>query len=307
MNPFHVKQQETILKSPITKAALKPFLRCTDYTVSGETFEILKDARLDFLVTSPRPLPDDLMNYYESESYISHTDANQNWFDKTYQLVKKITLKSKIKKLKKVHPNATSILDVGCGTGDFLKVCKDKEYEIFGIEPHKKARSLAQSKVNSTEIYDSLSTLQNKNHCKYDIITLWHVLEHVPDLENYIKTLKDLLNPEGVLVIAVPNYLSYDANYYKNFWAAYDVPRHLWHFSKEAIASLFKKVDLKVTKTYPMIFDSFYVSLLSEKNKKNKLGLWRAFTIGLYSNLSAFFTKQYSSQIYILKHHKKGK
>jgi len=300
-----VKQKESILKSPITNAPLEPFLSCTDFTVSKEKFTILRDYQLDFLVTSPRPLADDLMHYYESEDYISHTDADDNLFDKTYQFVRKITIKSKIKKLKKANPNATSILDVGCGTGDFLSSCFKSEFEVFGVEPNKQAREIALKKMNNNSVFDSFDSLKKVTNCKFDIITLWHVLEHVPNLIEYIKTLKKLLNPNGVLVIAVPNFKSYDAHHYKEFWAAYDVPRHLWHFSKTAIATLFKKVDLEIVKTHPMIFDAFYVSLLSEKyNQKNFKNL-RAFCIGVISNFKALFTKEYSSCIYILKHAKK--
>jgi 2-polyprenyl-3-methyl-5-hydroxy-6-metoxy-1,4-benzoquinol methylase len=297
-----VKQKESILKSPITNAALRPFLSCNDFTVSGETFQILKDSELDFLLTSPRPPEGDLMKYYESETYISHTDTRKDWLDKIYQKVRKITIKSKIKKLKKNHSNATSVLDLGCGTGDFLLACQEKEYEVFGVEPNIQARKKSQSKIQTTKIFDSFHSLQKATSCKFDIITLWHVLEHVPDLNNYVKMLKEMLNPDGILIIAVPNFKSFDAGYYKEFWAAYDVPRHLWHFSKKAIAVLFQKEALKIVKTYPMIFDAFYVSLLSEKYRKRNLIPVRAFCIGFISNLIAVFTKQYSSRIYILKH-----
>ena len=300
-----MKQQESILKSPITNAPLEPFLSCTDFTVSQEKFTILKDTQLDFLVTSPRPLDDDLMHYYESEDYISHTDADDNLFDKTYQFVRKITIKSKIEKLKKVHPSATSILDVGCGTGDFLESCLKNDYEVFGIEPNKQARELGLQKINKNSVFDSFDSLKKVTNCKFDVITLWHVLEHVPNLLEYTKTLKDILNPNGVLVIAVPNFKSYDAHHYKEFWAAYDVPRHLWHFSKEAITTLFKKVDLKIVKTHPMIFDAFYVSMLSEKNNRKYFKNLRAFCVGVFSNFEALFTKEYSSRIYILKRVKK--
>jgi 2-polyprenyl-3-methyl-5-hydroxy-6-metoxy-1,4-benzoquinol methylase len=300
-----VKQKETTLKSPITNAPLEAFLNCTDFTVSQEKFTILKDTQLDFLVTSPRPLTKDLMAYYESDSYISHTDSRKNLFDKTYQFVKKITIKSKIKKLKKVHPNAMNILDIGCGTGDFLTSCFKNEFEVFGVEPNKQAREIALQKINNNSVFDSFDSLKKATNCKFDIITLWHVLEHVPNLLDYIKTLKKLLNPNGVLVIAVPNFKCYDAHHYKEFWAAYDVPRHLWHFSKNAIATLFKKVDLEITKTYPMIFDAFYVSMLSEKNNQKHFKNVRAFCVGVFSNLKALYTKEYSSQIYILKHAKK--
>jgi 2-polyprenyl-3-methyl-5-hydroxy-6-metoxy-1,4-benzoquinol methylase len=139
---------------------------------------------------------------------------------------------------------------------------------------------------------------------QFDVITLWHVLEHVPNLENYIATLKSKLKPNGILIVAVPNYKSYDAGYYKQFWAAYDVPRHLWHFSKKSIQGLFAKQEMHVVKILPMVFDSFYVSLLSEKYKNGKSNFLKAFYVGLLSNLKAAGTKEYSSLIYVIKNTK---
>ena len=130
---------------------------------------------------------------------------------------------------------------------------------------------------------------------------MWHVLEHVPNVENQIAQLKRLLKPHGTIFIAVPNFKSYDANYYGNFWAAYDVPRHLWHFSKTAIQKLFAKQNLKLIKILPMILDSFYVSLLSEKYKTGKMNFVKAFYIGLLSNIKAKQNLEYSSHIYVIK------
>ncbi len=295
-----MKHQEHIKKSPITNADLIPFLNCIDYTVSGEEFSLLKDAETNFLITSPRPVAKDLMTYYKSDNYISHTDTNITLFDKVYQKVRFYTTKSKVKKISKIKTDIQNILDVGCGTGNFLNACRQEKWQVFGVDPHNGARTIAQQKINSKHLYNSLETLQQHNpNQKFDVITLWHVLEHVPNLESYIISLKKLLKPDGVLVIAVPNFLSFDAQYYKSFWAAYDVPRHLWHFSPKAIKLLFKKVDLQVVDIWPMIFDSFYISFLSEKNKKGNI--IRASLIGFWSNIKALFSKNYSSLTYILR------
>ncbi|RKF05136.1 methyltransferase family protein [Tenacibaculum lutimaris] len=273
---------------------LKPFLNCIDYTVSEESYEVMKNEVYDMLVTSP--VPSNLDKYYLSENYISHTDSKKSLFDKVYQLVKNHTLKKKLKLINSFKTEEKTILDVGAGTGDFLKVCKTGGWKITGIEPSDKAREYAESK--NIVLYENLNQVENN---QFDVITLWHVLEHIPNLVEYIKQLKKLLKPNGVLIIAVPNHKSFDAKHYKEFWAAYDVPRHLWHFSKTAISKLFSLVDMNVEKILPMKFDSYYVSLLSENYKTKKSRPFNAFFIGLQSNLKAKRNGEYSSLIYIIK------
>ncbi len=294
--------------SPINKAnTLSKFLKCTDFTVSRETFTLLIDKKSELLITSPQPSLENLPSYYESSEYISHTDSKKSLFDKIYQIVKKYTISKKIKLVKsllkdiKLDNVKPKILDIGCGTGDFLVACDKKEFEVFGVEPNVNAKNIAKQKIIKTDFTIQNSIFDLDINVKYDVITMWHVLEHVPDLEKYISKLKSLLQPNGILIIAVPNYKSYDAKYYKEFWAAYDVPRHLWHFSKKSISLLFSKVAMQVKFIYPMKLDSFYVSLLSEKYKTGKSNFIKAFYIGLLSNIRAKSKKEYSSLIYVLK------
>jgi 2-polyprenyl-3-methyl-5-hydroxy-6-metoxy-1,4-benzoquinol methylase len=290
------------IKSPINSGTkLLYYLSCIDYTVSREIFSLLLDETSDLLITSPQPKKGDLSKYYQSDEYISHTDSNKTVVDKIYQYVKKYAIYKKVSLINKLFYSKKKnikILDVGCGTGDFLVYCKNKNFDVCGVEPNKTANAISTSKLHQTVFFD-VSELPNKT--KFDVITLWHVLEHIPNLNEYISRLKDLLKDDGFLIVAVPNYKSYDANHYKEYWAAYDVPRHLWHFSQKSISLLFSKFDLSVIKVLPMIFDSFYVSLLSEKNKTRKNNFIKAFFIGLKSNLSALTTKEYSSQIFIIK------
>lgn len=281
------------------------YLTCEDFTVSNEKFDLLMDKDLDMLITSPQPKANDLGRYYESEDYISHTDSKSSVFDKVYQLVKNYTTKQKLQLINSFQSKENTILDIGCGTGDFITFCKQNGWNITGVEPNNQARNLASGKINSevnrTVIFESIESLKKNNTEKYDVITMWHVLEHVPNLEEYISYLKQLLKPNGTLVIAVPNYKSYDANHYGKFWAAFDVPRHLWHFSKRSIQKIFLKFDLELIRTVPMKFDSYYVSLLSEKYKSGSSNPFKAFYIGFVSNLKAKSSKEYSSLIYILK------
>ena len=276
----------------------KHFLNVKDYSVSQETFELLHDEELDMLITHPQPSLEKLPSYYESVDYISHTDGNKSLFEKMYQFVKSIALKNK---LKLINSQSTKgrILDIGAGVGDFLSVAKNDGWQTIGIEPSEKAKAIAINK--GVSFVENLSELESNS---FDVITMWHVLEHVPDLENQIKELKRLIKPSGTVIIAVPNFKSYDASHYGIFWAAYDIPIHLWHFSKTAIQKLFAKEKLELVKVLPMKFDSFYVSLLSEKYKTGKMNFIKAFYVGLKSNWKGNQNSEYSSHIYILKNTK---
>ncbi|KAF2332203.1 class I SAM-dependent methyltransferase [Flavobacterium nitrogenifigens] len=274
----------------------KHFLTVKDHSVSKEIFDLYYDEELDMLITSPQPELQNLGKYYESEDYISHTDNKRSLFEKAYHFVKNIALKNKLNLINSQQPKKGKLLDIGAGTGDFLLTAKNDGWETIGVEPSDRAKNIAKEKGIS--FVEETSALESNS---LDVITMWHVLEHVPNLEHQIQELKRLLKPTGTLIVAVPNYKSFDAGHYETFWAAYDVPIHFWHFSKKSIQLLFERVDMKLEKILPMKFDSFYVSLLSEKYKTGKMNYIKAFFIGLKSNLKAKNTKEYSSHIYVLK------
>ncbi len=274
----------------------KLFLSVIDYSVSKETFDLYYDQDLDLLITSPQPSPENLGRYYESNDYISHTDSKRSLFEKVYHFVKGIALKNKLNLINNCSSSKGNLLDIGAGTGDFLFTAKQNGWETIGVEPSEKAKGIAIGK--GIKFSDSTQDLESHS---FDVITMWHVLEHVPNLEIQIKELKRLVKPNGTIIIAVPNFKSYDANYYGEFWAAYDVPIHFWHFSKKAIQLLFEKENIKLEKVLPMKFDSFYVSLLSEKYKNGKMNFVKAIWIGLVSNWKAKSSLEYSSHIYVLK------
>jgi len=248
------------------------------------------------LVTQPKPAS--LEKYYNSATYISHTDGNSSVVEKIYQRVKRYSLGKKVRLIDTYAGASKSLLDVGAGTADFLIEAARNGWAVSGIEPNANARSKALEK--GVSLATELAAVKNK---KFEVITLWHVLEHLPNIQEHIKVLRSLLTANGVLIVAVPNYKSFDAQHYKSFWAAYDVPRHLWHFSKKTIKKLFDREKMTVAETKPLIFDSFYVSLLSEKYKTGKQNFVAAFFIGLRSNIAAWKTGEYSSLIYILKKH----
>lgn len=242
------------------------------------------------------PVPSNLSRYYNSESYISHSDQSTTLLDKLYLTVKQHNLRRKLSLINSFDSNHRQLLDIGAGTADFLQLAQQNQWHVHGIEPNPLARNKAKTK--GINLAQSIHDLPNKT---YDIITLWHVLEHLPNLDDQLKDITSLLSHSGTLIIAVPNYKSYDAIHYKEYWAAYDVPRHLWHFSKKSIQKLFAPYGLTLERTKPMWFDSFYVSILSEKYKNKKNNYFLGFFHGFLSNLQGLKTKEYSSHIYILK------
>ncbi len=268
-------------------------LELKDYFLTQEDFVLKRNSEFGFLETHPRPI-ENLDKYYESETYISHTDSRKNISEKIYQLIKTINIKKKFSMLSSPKPG-TKILDYGCGVGDFLAFAQNKNLNILGVEPNLNAMKIAQNKVGKNLIVNY--ELKNISE-KFDVITLWHVLEHIPDLYEFIEELKKHLNPDGRILIAVPNHLSFDAKFYKKYWAAYDVPRHLWHFSPESMEALFNSFGMKIEKKYALWFDSFYVSFLSEKYKKTNLGFLRAFIVAFISNINGIISGNYSSIVY---------
>lgn len=277
------------------KDQTKIYLKTKDYLVSGETFNLVYDSNLEMLKTNPQPDVENLSKYYESEDYISHTDAKRGLVSILYQTVKKWSLQKKTKLIFKMNGSVGTLLDVGAGTGEFLKVAKEKSWKVQGMEP-----SYAAANLSAQKGIELKSSLEDFRGSRFDVVSLWHVLEHIPNLEETIAHLSELVKPDGCLIIAVPNFKSYDAKYYQEYWAAYDVPRHLWHFSKESMEKLFSK-NFRLEKIEPMIFDAFYVSLLSEKYKTGNNFSIKAFWVGLKSNFKAKDTNEYSSHIYCFR------
>lgn len=271
-------------------------IKVKDHFNSGETFSLEKDAQFGFLKTTPTP--HDLHKYYDHEDYISHTDSKKSLFDLVYQFIKGIALKRKVKLINNLNSSEKSLLDIGCGVGDFLSEAKNDGWLVTGIEPNEVANKIASSKI-SQEVLNDVEDICTER--SFHVITLWHVLEHLPDLNTKITRIKKLLADDGWLIIAVPNHQSFDAWYYKEYWAAYDVPRHLWHFDKESLKKLMDFHEMEVKEIAPMKFDSYYVSLLSEKYKSGSLNIFNALFVGSRSNLKARSNMNYSSLIYLVQ------
>ena len=285
---------------------VKEFLSTKDYFITRDPFFVYECDNCKVLFTYPVPENSVLYSkYYKSDNYLSHNKKASDLFSRLYRAVQKINIKKKIKLLEEVNKSGEKkMLEIGAGTGDFMAACGNYGWRCFGVEPSDKARAVA-IEFNKINLAPTINEIGESG---FSIITLWHVLEHIADLGETIEKLKSLLSPNGRLIIAVPNHRSFDARHYKQFWAGYDVPRHLYHFNKTSLSSIMKASGFDMIKTYPMIFDSFYVSLLSEKYKHNKLiiNYLYGFTIGLISNISSVLTGESSSIIFIFQKRGQG-
>ena len=275
-------------------------LKAKDHTVSNEEFEIWQCNICTLRFTQSIPGKEQIVAYYKSENYISHSDTNKGLVNFLYHKVRKRTLVVKRKLIEKSAGISNGeILDIGCGTGSFLHSMQQAGWKITGLEPDETARDKAKELYGL--IVQSPEVLFQLPPSTFDVITMWHVLEHVHELKGYVKQIRRLLKPNGRLLVAVPNYTCYDQYVYKQYWAGYDVPRHLYHFSPDAMINLLVEYELKLLSVRPMLFDSFYVSMLSEKYKTGKNNFVKAVWVGLVSNFKALRDKEKcSSVIYII-------
>ncbi|MCS6904309.1 MAG: class I SAM-dependent methyltransferase [Bacteroidia bacterium] len=274
------------------------FLQAPDFLVTRQEFQIVKCQNCNLLFTNPRPTEETIGLYYESQEYISHSNTQASLLAKLYQVVRKYTIRQKANLIRQKISSPTHLLDVGCGTGEFLSFMEKKGWIVTGIEPSEKARRYAQ-KYYRLNIFEP-SYLFDLPEKSYEVITLWHVLEHLHRVNEYLERLKKLLKPDGFLILALPNSQAAEARYYGSYWAAYDLPRHLYHFSPSTLQHLLKKHRIQVLEKKRMLFDAFYVALLSERYQDHALAYLRAFGCGFWSNLIALMNiDRCSSLIYI--------
>jgi 2-polyprenyl-3-methyl-5-hydroxy-6-metoxy-1,4-benzoquinol methylase len=294
---------ETLKNCPVCQSnSFNNYLNVEDYTVSKKEFTIQQCNACYFLFTNPRPDIDEIGAYYQSQEYISHHDEAKNIMSRVYTSVRNYTIAKKIKLINQLYPKQGSLLDIGCGTGNFLQATKQAGWKIAGTEPDPAARKIAGNRVG--EIIQETINAAELSSQQYDVITMWHVLEHVHLLNETIDWLSAHLAPQGKIIIAVPNPQSADAAHYRKFWAAFDVPRHLYHFTKDSMALLMKKHGFMIDTIHPMWFDSFYVSMLSTKYKSRQIDLFDSIKTGIISNVKGKSGKSKdlntSSLIYVI-------
>jgi 2-polyprenyl-3-methyl-5-hydroxy-6-metoxy-1,4-benzoquinol methylase len=282
-----------------SSASIYPAVSAKDHTVSQEIFEIWHCDDCTIRFTQKVPNASTIGPYYQSPDYVSHSDTDKGFINRLYHRVRNHTLTTKRKLLQEITGKEKAVLlDIGAGTGAFANTMRQADWTVMGLEPDAKARQNAESKYGI--LLQSAENLFRLEDAQFDAITMWHVLEHVHDLHGYLERCYSVIKPGGRLVIAVPNYTSRDAKTYRGFWAAYDVPRHLYHFSPKGMEQLVKAKGFILEDTRPMWFDSFYVSMLSEQYKNGSGNIIGALWNGMLSNLVALGNKKRcSSVIYI--------
>jgi 2-polyprenyl-3-methyl-5-hydroxy-6-metoxy-1,4-benzoquinol methylase len=276
-------------------------LTCKDFVATGESFDLHRCNNCSFLFTNPRPRAIEIGLYYQSDRYVSHAGDKQNlsFMYKVYDVVRDYSIKQKLKLIKSYHPNG-KLMDLGCGLGYFLNgVVKDKTFDALGVDVSTEAIDYVKQKFGYAVLgEDKLDTIEEHS---FDVITQWHVLEHVHLLNERMQQLKRMLKPNGTLFIAVPNSNSWDAKHYREFWDGYDVPRHLYHFNQKSFGLLMQKHGFEVIQTKPMIFDAPYISMRSEVLKESGLSFVRGAISGAVSTINALGNKNYSSLLFVVK------
>ena len=278
---------------------LNKIFSAIDYIATKEKFDILECPKCEIRITSPLPKKNQLKKYYESKNYRPHKKKTYSIIDLLYNIIRKYMFFKKRKLIEKhSHLKKGKILDIGCGTGEFASFMKNSGWDVVCVDSSNEARSIAMQRFNLKVLnIDQFFDLKN---IRFDVITMWHTLEHVDKPIEYINKVNKILNDDGKFIFAVPNYESFDSKFFGKYWAANDVPRHLYHYSKKSVKKILKKSNLLVSNIIGLPFDAYYVSYLSSRYKKTSL--LNSLLVGFISNFKAKYTNNmYSSLIYIGK------
>lgn len=298
---------EKLINCPVcSNSEITEYLSCQDYVSSNETFTIYRCNNCTLQFTNPRPKDIEIGKYYQSDKYISHSGSekkNLGLMYKIYDMVRNFSITGKLNIIKTYHKSG-KLLDLGCGMGYFANgVKQDKTFDLDSADVSEEAMQYVKKTFNIDVMNEN--NLNNIPANSYDTITQWHVIEHVHKIEERMLLLKKILKQDGTMFIAVPNQDAWDAKYYKNCWDGYDVPRHILHFNRNSFSHLMERYGFKIVAEKPLWFDAPYISMRSEIHKGNNLSMLRGGIVGIISNVSAIFTRNYSSIMFIVKHHEK--
>lgn len=293
---FHMTKI-TYTECPLCKSSkLQSLFSCKDQFATNEKFDIYKCQDCSFTFTQNIPDEKEIGRYYESPSYISHSDTNKGFVNHCYHIVREIMLRKKAKLINSlVDKSKTRLLDYGAGTGYFARIMQKYDWDVTAIEKSPQARNFSKERFNFE--MQAPETLNDYEEGYFDVVTMWHVMEHIQHINEFWELLYNILDDNGIAVIALPNCMSHDAQHYGENWAAYDVPRHLWHFSPSTIMKFGRKHGFILERQYTMPFDGFYISMLSEQNKGSKFSTLKGCLNGLLGWIASWNKKSASSSI----------
>jgi len=251
-----------------------PYIEVLD-RFSCKSFQIVK-CECGFKFLSPRPKFSGITYYYENDDYDPHRLENKSIFHTVYGWVQKIALRWKFKHISKFIRSG-NLLDIGGGGGRFCSYFKSKGWRVSLQDNSSKARFLAQEA--DIETYTLLSEIQSQ---QFDLITMWHSLEHIHAIDALFQNVNRLTSDDGFLVVAVPNINAPERKFLGKDWAPWDAPRHLYHFNYAQLSKLLRKYGWKIEFSMPMIQDTPYNILLSLNIKSPLELIWGGFVL-LYS------------------------
>jgi len=264
-----------------------------DYLISNERF-VIKEVKNGLLKTTPNISDSEIYKYYSSGDYLSH-NRSVSFLSLIYTFASKYMLKRKADLISKYINTGDCFLDFGCGIGELVLKMKSRGFVSCGVENNLNAYNACLKK--NISVFKDLISLKSK----FNLISCWHSLEHLSDFTTTLSMFNKLINKNGYLIVAVPNHESFDSKYYGKFWAGYDVPRHRFHFNKDALIRIVEDSNFEMIDSSPMFLDAFYISILSEKYKKNFFSFFKGVLIGTVSTFSYLITKNASSHYFVFK------
>ncbi len=255
----------------------------------GYSFRIAQCTDCGFVYLNPRPIAETIGQFYQDEAYqpFLSTLGERSLWDRLYEFVRSHALRGKRNKIERLQKTGR-LLDVGCGTGEFLDEMQRHGWQVAGMEKDEEAAQFA-GKNYGLAVQTRLLQECEFDKASFDVITFWHVLEHVYDPIETLNTAKSLLKPDGLILIAMPNIHSFDARFYGQHWVALDTPRHLLHFTPDSVAKLCDVIGLRLLGVRQMVLDAFYNCILSEQLRltmKKKTGI-RLLPAGLRAGVIA--------------------
>jgi 2-polyprenyl-3-methyl-5-hydroxy-6-metoxy-1,4-benzoquinol methylase len=276
------------------------YLNVPDWLVSKENFELKKCGNCSFIFTANAPLLENAGPYYESEEYVEHTDTNKGLIYGVYHQARKLMLKFKLSNIRS-YSKSTKLLDIGSGSGYFINYMKQNGYNVSGVEISDKAVALCKDKFDIS-VNSPTEFLAEKLPKDFDIITMWHVFEHVYSFNEYFDILHKSLKENGHVFVALPNPNCFEAKHYKNYWNGFDTPRHLWHFTPKTFKQFAEGHGFEMISMKRLPLDPFFNAMVSSSYKSGLKFLPYTFTIGLISFINGLINRdKASSLIYILK------